>query len=83
MSAVDVETFKNRADEFIAKAIAGEPTIVEQDGKRAVLLPCDTGVPDFEAYPAIDTLLTERIRAKGSEPTDADWAALRARVTAP
>jgi hypothetical protein len=27
--------------ELIAKAIAGEPTVIEQNGKRAVLLPCE------------------------------------------
>ena len=32
--------------ELIAKAIAGEPTVIEQNGKRAVLLPCEGLSPD-------------------------------------
>ena len=47
MSTVDVTTFKAHADELIAKAIAGEATIIVQDGKRAVLLPCEGAMPDL------------------------------------
>jgi len=39
---------KARAEEFVAKAIAGEATLIEQNGKRAVLLPCQGIAPDFE-----------------------------------
>jgi len=60
MSTVDVATFKARADELIAKAIAGEATVIEQDGKRAVLLPCEGSVPDFERDPETDRLLRQR-----------------------
>jgi PHD/YefM family antitoxin component YafN of YafNO toxin-antitoxin module len=80
MSAIDVETFKSRADEFIAKAIAGEPTVIEQKGKRAVILACEEDVPDFEAYPEIDALLRKRLEAPESEPTPRDWQALRDRI---
>lgn len=80
MSTVDVATFKARADELIAKAIAGEATVIEQNGKRAVLLPCEGATPDFERDPATDRLLRERAQAAGHEPTPADWEALRASV---
>ena len=78
MSTVDVETFKAHAEELIAKAISGEATVIEQNGKRAVLLPCDGAAPDFELYPEMDRLLRERAQAPGREPTPADWEALRA-----
>ncbi len=77
MSTVDVATLKARAEELIAKAIAGEATIIEQNGKRAVLLPCEGPVPDFEVDPATDQLLHDRIQTPGSEPTPKDWEKLR------
>jgi len=80
MSTVDVATFKARADELIAKAIAGEATVIEQDGKRAVLLLCEGSVPDFERDPETDRLLRQRAQSSGREPTAADWDALRAAV---
>ena len=78
MSTVDVTTFKAHADELIAKAIAGEATIIVQNGKRAVLLPCEGTMPDLERDPETDLLLRERAQAPGREPTPADWEALRA-----
>ena len=51
VSTVDVATLKARAEEFVAKAIAGEATLIEQNGKRAVLLPCEGIAPDFELDP--------------------------------
>jgi len=80
MSTVDVATFKANADELIAKAIAGEATVIEQNGKRAVLLPCEGTLPDFEQDPATDRLLRQRAQEPGREPTAADWDALRASV---
>ena len=80
MSTVDVATFKARADELIAKAIAGEATVIEQNGKRAVLLPCEGSVPDFERDPETDRLLRQRTQAPGRQPTAADWDALRPAV---
>jgi hypothetical protein len=77
MSTVDVATLKAHAEEFIAKAIAGEATVIEQDGKRAVLLPCEGVAPDFELDPDTDRLLRARMQAPGREPTAADWQALR------
>ncbi len=77
MSTVDVATLKERAEELIAKAIAGEATVIEQNGKRAVLLPCEGVAPDFELDHATDRLLRERAQASGREPTAADWEALR------
>ena len=77
MSTVDVATLKARAEEFVARAIAGEATLIEQNGKRAVLLPCEGLAPDFELCPETDRLLCERMKAPGSEPTTADWEALR------
>lgn len=77
MSTVDVPTLKARADELIAKAIAGEATIIEQNGRRAVLLPCEGAIPDFDLDPGLDRLLRERAQAPGREPTPADWEALR------
>jgi hypothetical protein len=73
MSTVDVPTLKARAEELIAKAIAGEGTVIEQNGKRAVLLPCEGAAPDFELDRAMDGLLRARAKAPGSEPTAADW----------
>jgi antitoxin (DNA-binding transcriptional repressor) of toxin-antitoxin stability system len=80
MSTVDVATLKAHAEELIAKAIAGEATMIEQNGKRAVLLPCEGVAPDFEFNPETDQLLRERAETQGSEPTSADWQALRQSV---
>ena len=80
MSTVDVATLKARAEEFVARAIAGEATLIEQNGKRAVLLPCEGAAPDFELDPKTDQLLRERMQAPGREPTTADWQALRRSV---
>lgn len=77
MSTVDVPTLKARAEELIAKAIAGEATVIEQNGKRAVLLPCEGDAPDLALDRATDQLLRERAAAPGCEPTAADWQALR------
>jgi antitoxin (DNA-binding transcriptional repressor) of toxin-antitoxin stability system len=77
MSTVDVATLKAHAEELIAKAIAGEATVIEQDGRRAVLLPCEGDAPDFELDGDTDRLLRERLQAPGRQPTAADWAALR------
>jgi len=77
MSTVDVATLKAHAEELIAKAIAGEATVIEQNGKRAVLLPCEGVAPDFELDPTMDSLLRERVQEPGREPTPADWEALR------
>ena len=77
MSTVDVPTLKARAEELIAKAIAGEGTVIEQNGKRAVLLPCEGAAPDFELDRETDQLLRERVAAPGREPTAVDWQALR------
>ena len=80
MSTVDVATLKARAEEFVAKAIAGEATLIEQNGKRAVLLPCPGIAPDFELDPAMDRLLRQRVDAPGHEPTTADWEDVRRNV---
>lgn len=80
MSTVDVATLKAHAEEFIAKAIAGEATVIEQNGKRAVLLPCEGSAPDLELDPETDQLLRDRAQAAGREPTAADWEALRQSV---
>ena len=77
MSTVDVRTLKAHAEELFAKAIAGEATVIEQNGKRAVLLPCEGVAPDFELDRTMDGLLRERAQAAGGEPTTADWEALR------
>jgi hypothetical protein len=80
MSTVDVATLKAHAEEFVAKAIAGEATLIEQNGKRAVLMPCEGAAPDFELDSETDQLLRKRMQASGSEPTVADWEALRRKV---
>jgi hypothetical protein len=77
MSTVDVATLKARAEEFVAKAIAGEVTLIEQNGKRAVLMPCEGAAPDVELDPETDRLLRERMLAPGRELTKADWEALK------
>ena len=77
MSTVDVSTLKAHAEELFAKAVAGEATVIEQNGKRAVLLPCEGVAPDFELDRTMDALLRERAQAAGREPTTADWEALR------
>lgn len=66
--------------ELIAKAIAGEATVIEHNGRRAVLLPCEGMLPDFERDPETDRLLRERAQAVGQEPTAADWETLCASV---
>ena len=80
MSTVDVETFKAHADELIAKAMSGEATLIEQNGKRAVLLPCEGVKPDFQLHSETDQLLRERAQAASTEPTAAEWEALRASI---
>jgi len=80
MSTVDLATFKAKAEELLAKAMAGEATVIEQNGKRAVLLPCEGAVPDFEVDPETDQLLRERLQAPGREPSGGDWEALRQSV---
>ena len=80
MSTVDVATFKAHADELIAKAIEGEATLIEQNGRRAVLLPCEGTAPDFELDPATDRLLQARNKSSGREPTAKDWETLHASV---
>jgi PHD/YefM family antitoxin component YafN of YafNO toxin-antitoxin module len=77
MSTVDVDTFKAHTEELIAKAIAGEATIIEQNGKRAVLLPCEGVAPDFELDRETDQLLRERVQAPSLAPNSEDWDALR------
>ena len=80
MSTVDVATLKAHAEELIAKAIAGEATVIEQNGKRAVLLPCEGIAPDFELDPETDQLLRARAGAPGRQPTAGDWETLRQSV---
>ena len=77
MSTVDVATLKARAEEFVAKAIAGEGTVIEQNGRRAVLLPCDGPAPDFELDPETDQVLRQRAQSPGRPPAAADWEDLR------
>ncbi len=77
MSTVDVLTLKAHAEELFAKAIAGEATVIEQNGKRAVLLRCEGVAPDFELDRDLDRLLRERAQSPGEEPATADWEALR------
>ena len=76
MSAIDVETFKKHAEEFVVKAIGGEATIIERNGRRAVLMPCDS-----EQFPQTDALLKERLNTQGKEATIGDWSALRKRLS--
>jgi len=80
MSTVDVATLKERAEELIAKAIAGEGTVIEQNGRRAVLLPCEGALPDLAVDPDTDRLLRERAQSAGREPTAEDWKALREQI---
>ena len=80
MAEVDVATFKEQAETLFAKAVAGEATIIEQNGQRAVLLACDGAVPDFVLYPKLDALLQERLKLPAREATEADWQALRDHV---
>jgi hypothetical protein len=77
MSTVDVATLKAHAEELIAKAIAGEGTVIEQNGQRAVLLPCEGLGPDLEVDPNTDQILRDRAHAPGGEPCAADWESLR------
>jgi antitoxin (DNA-binding transcriptional repressor) of toxin-antitoxin stability system len=80
MSTVDAAELKARAEELIAKAIAGEATVIEQNGKRAVLMPCEGLAPDFVLDPSMDAFLRQRIQSPGREPTEKDWEALRRSV---
>ncbi len=64
MSTVDVATLKARAEEFIAKAIAGEATVIEQDGKRAVLLPCEGGRNTGAFHPSAFRLRSSVLSAR-------------------
>jgi hypothetical protein len=80
MASVDVATLKQRAEELFAKAVAGQATVIEQNGKRAVLLRCDEGGPDFELYPDVDATLRDRAKSPGREATEKDWDNLRKRV---
>jgi hypothetical protein len=75
MSTVDAATFKAYADQFLAKALDGDVTIIDQDGKRAILMKCE-GVPDVELFPNTDNLLTRRVATEGREPSETDWEAL-------
>ena len=70
MAAINVATFKEHAEEFFAKAVAGEATVIEQNGKRAVLVPCPEAAPDFELYPEIDALLQQRLKEPSREMTE-------------
>lgn len=76
MSAIDLETFKKHAEEFVVKAIGGEATIIERNGRRAVLMACDS-----EQFPQTDALLKERLNAHGKEAAAEDWSALRKRLS--
>jgi PHD/YefM family antitoxin component YafN of YafNO toxin-antitoxin module len=80
MSTVNVATLKERAEELIAKAIGSEATVIEQNGKRAVLLPCHGFAPDCEVDRETDQLLRARMGSSGREPITADWDAMRQRV---
>ena len=71
-------TLKARAEEFVAKAIAGEATLIEQNGKRAVLFPCQGIAPDFDLDPATDRLLPQRVD-NSNRGTDSGGAARSAR----
>lgn len=77
MSTVDVKTLKARAEELFARAVSGEGTVIEQDGRRAVLLPCEGEAPDLAVNPELDRLLRERLQTPGRKPTPEDWQALR------
>jgi hypothetical protein len=76
MITVDAATFKAKAEELLTKALQGDVTIIDKDGKRAVLMPCEGTQPDFQLSPEVDRLLVERLQAPGREPTEADWDAL-------
>lgn len=76
MSTVDAATFKAKADELLAKALAGDVTIIDQNGRRAVLMPCEGAQPDFQLFPNVDRVLQERLQSSGAEPTEDDWQAL-------
>ena len=80
MSTADVATFKAHADELIVKAIAVEATVIEHNGKHAILLPCEGTIPDSKLDPEADRLLQDRARAPGPEPAAADWAAMRTTI---
>jgi hypothetical protein len=76
MSTVDAATFKAKVEELLTKALDGEATVIDQNGKRAVLMPCAGIAPDCEMLPDVDELLRSRLEASGREPTAADWEAL-------
>ncbi len=77
MRTITVSTLKEEAEDLVAKAVKGEATIIELQGKRAVLMPCDGGMPDFELFPEVDRLLKERLQTPGRKPATEDWASLR------
>ena len=82
MSTVDMATFKANVDELVTKALDGEVTVISQNGKRAVLMPCEGEAPDFQQSPVLDRLLQERLLSEGAEPTAADWDNLARSIAA-
>jgi len=82
MSTVDMATFKANVDELVTKALDGEVTVISQNGKRAVLMPCEGEAPDFQQSPALDRLLQERLLSEGAEPTAEDWDNLARSIAA-
>jgi hypothetical protein len=80
METVNLATLKEKAEQLFARAIAGEPTIIEQDGKRTLLLCCPGAIPDFVLYPQLNALIEERIHEPAREATERDWEMLRCRV---
>ena len=63
VSKVDGATFKEKAGELLTKVLAGDITIIDHNGKRAVLMPYSGPAPDFQLYPETDKLLRERLEA--------------------
>jgi hypothetical protein len=80
MPSIDVAALKEHAEELFAKAAAGKATMIEQNGQRALLVPCNDATPDFELYPEVDALISERLKGSAHEPTEKDWDALRKRA---
>ena len=76
MSTVDMATFTANAEELVTKALKGEVTVIVQNGKRAVLMPCEGELPDFQQSPELDRLLQQRMQSEGAEPTAEDWEKL-------
>ena len=76
MSTVDLATFKANVDALVSKALEGEVTVIDQNGKCAVLMPCEGSVPDLQRFPQLDRVLQERLQAQGAEPTAEDWERL-------